>query len=390
MKHASCGALAALALAVAIGGCGKAERVDAGPTTVAVTADLNHCGGPWSAPHGGPVTFVVTNRFREPTDVNVANAETGEVYAELEGIGSGATLKQTVTLGNGSHQLQCFPNDERPALGPIAKVTDAPATAHPTPGVVPVTLGDMARPTVAYQQWVSDRLPTLLAQVRDLAADVRSGATAQAERDWLTAHLTYETLGAAYDAFGPLGEAVNGLASNGETALTDRDLTGFHRIEALLWSGAPAAELSPAVATLERDVRLLIRQFHSAQIDPNIIALRAHEIVENAIELELNATTDAGSHSNLATIGANLQGAAKTLELIAPLLRSRYPALRETTAALASSQRLVARFAHGGRTSSLEGLTTAERQRLNASLEQLVELLAPVAAICDLRSVPAR
>ncbi|WP_345630547.1 EfeM/EfeO family lipoprotein [Rugosimonospora acidiphila] len=254
-----------------------------------------------------------------------------------------------------------------------------------TPAVRPVTQADLIPVAKAYQAWVAGRLPVLRSQVGVLASDVAAGDTAKAKADWLTAHLTYETLGAAYDAFGDLDSAINAAPASDVPAAQDTNLTGFHKIEALLWSGAPAPASQAAVAGLLHAVDQLITQFATVDIDPNIIALRAHEIVENAIQFELNGTTDAGSHSNLATIGANLVGANETLNLLSALLVNRYPKLSSAKAALTAAQRLVTGFDHAGTWTPLDELTRAQRETLDAQLENLVELLAPIAAICDER-----
>lgn len=356
-------------------GCGGGSHAhDRRDGAIAVTADLSRCGGPWPA-QGGPVTFAVTNRFREAMDVYLVAPASRKVYAEWEGLGPGATQRAGAVLGDGSYRLECFPADEPGVAGPTVTIDGAGAVADPTPGVVPVTDADLIGPSKAYQAWVSGRLPVLRGQVGALARAVGAGPTARAKAAWLEAHLTYETLGAAYDAFGAEGEAVEG---------------GFHEVEALLWSGAAARRLTPAVARLGGDLARLDRQFATTAIEPNVIALRAHEIVENAIEFELNGTTDAGSHTNLATVAANLAGSAKALGFVEPLLESRYPRLPETRRALASSQRLLAGYDHAGKWTPLDSLSRREREDLNASLEHLVELLAPVAAICDVRLEPLR
>ncbi|NMO53775.1 EfeM/EfeO family lipoprotein [Actinoplanes sp. TBRC 11911] len=361
--------VAAVAVAVALAAAGCTGSPPAGSSVIAIDTNVDVCGGPWSAPHGGPTTFAVTNRYGAPMDVYLAGAAGGAVYQELEGIGTGATLNATVTLGNGRYRFECFPADGSAVLGPTVTIDAASGVSGTTPAVRPVTPADLIPVAKAYQAWVVGRLPVLRRQIDALVADVAAGDPAKAKADWLTAHLTYETLGAAYDAFGDLDSAING------------DLTGFHKIEALLWSGSPAPALQAAVAGLLHAVDQLITQFATVDIDPNIIALRAHEIVENAIQFELNGTTDAGSHSNLATIGANLAGATETLNLLTPLLVSRYPKLASAKAALTAAQRLVAGLGHAG----LDTLTRAQRENLNAELENLVELLAPIAAICDER-----
>jgi hypothetical protein len=65
---------------------------------------------------------------------------------------------------------------------------------------------------------------------------------------------------------------------------------------------------------------------------------------ENAIQLELNGTTDTGSRSNLATVGANLVGATKTLDLLTPLLVNRYPKLSSAKAAPAGARSSAAAY----------------------------------------------
>ena len=122
---------------------------------------------------------------------------------------------------------------------------------------------------------------------------------------------------------------------------------------------------------------------------PAELPLRAHEIIENAIQFELNAETDEGSHTNLATVGANLVGAAKALSFVAPLLHTRYPQLPATERALGAARKLVAGVVRKDPATPLRALNVRVREQVDASLENLVELLAPVAAIGDIRNTPA-
>jgi iron uptake system component EfeO len=353
-----------------------------------VKLTASECGGRWNAGHSGQADIAVDNSYSETAEVYLANARTGAVYDEIEGLAPGAQNTLTGTLGTGAYQLQCYTEENNPRLGPVVHIVNADPHSQLTPGLIPVTFAELVPTAKAYQAWVSSRLPVLLSQVDTLAKKVESGSTPAAKSAWLTAHLSYEKLGAAYDAFGPLDDAINGSPSGSQTWRQDKRLTGFHLIEGLLWSGAPAAKLVPAVVQLRQNVQLLIKQFATAEIAPSIIALRAHEIVENAIQFELTGHTDAGSHTNLATISANLWGAQKTLSFVAGLLRPRYPQLGQTERALAASERLIASYHHGAHWTPLQSLGTLGRERVNASLEGLVEMLAPVAAITEIRNVP--
>ncbi len=371
-RHAPAGASAT--------GAGAAARV---------TLAFSTCGSRWQPASDGQLDLTVVNRYSEVADVYLADARTGAVYDELEGLAPRATGTIDATLGDGQYRLQCYTEENNTWLGPVVRVSSSTASAAArTPGVVPVTFAELVEPTKAYQAWITSRLPMLLTQVRALRAAVAKGpsATAAAKAAWLRAHMTYETLGAAYDAFGPLDAKINGAPVGSQTWREDHDLAGFHLIEGLLWSGASPQRLVPAVDQLEHAVQLLVKHFVTAEIQPAALPLRAHEIVENAIQFELNGTTDEGSHTNLATISANLAGAARALSFVAPLLHTRYPQLPATERSLASARTLFASFDHDGSWTPLRSLGVLRRQQVDASLEGLVEQLAPVAAIADIRN----
>ncbi|WP_426516630.1 imelysin family protein [Diaminobutyricibacter sp. McL0618] len=366
-----------------------------------IAADPDHCGAGWgtgsttdapagnTAParvDGGEQTFTITNGTVAGIEVYLQAVDSKKVYVDVESLGAGAHATARVVLGSGRYRFVCLPADADPVAGPSVTVGAAPASLALTPGIVPVSRNDLIPVAKAYGAWVSSRIPVLRTQVQSLSDDVAEGDPAAAKTAWLAAHLTYETLGAAYGAFGRLDTAINGTPAPGRTALNDPHLTGFHRVEALLWSGAAAASVQQAVTGLAHSVAALGAAFTDAEVDPGAIGLRAHEIVENAIQFELQGTTDAGSGTNIATIGANLQGASAALEPLDGILAPRYANLAATKAGLAQSQALVQSLRRpDGSWPPVGSLTRAQRERLDASLGETAELLAPVAAICDVR-----
>ncbi len=121
-------------------------------------------------------------------------------------------------------------------------------------------------------------------------------------------------------------------------------------------------------------------------MDPADLGLRAHEILENTVQFELTGRTDYGSGTNLATARANLDGTRVLLGRLRPLLTSRdtgpgrarlvagpHPArARQPPTTTATGRRL-------------DRLARAQREQVNADLGELVERLADVAALCDVR-----
>ncbi len=295
---------------------------------------VSQCGRGWAGGPTGPRTFTLRNTDSGAAEVTLVQPSTGAVYAALEPLAAGRTAAMTVRLGPGRYAFRCAVEDQPVITGPTVVVRGT-APADAAVAVLPVTSQDLLPATRAYTAYVAGRLPMLARDVDRLTGDLRRRDRTAAERDWLVAHLEYERLGAAYGAFGAADAAINGLPPGGPNGLQQKSFRGFHRIEHDLWPGVPFPPLVSESATLAGDVRRLRVSFGSAQIDPLEVSIRAHEIAENALQLELTGRSDLGSHSSLATVAANLAGTRTLLGILAPLVRPRYAAVPQLTAQLA-------------------------------------------------------
>ena len=363
------------------------------PSPTSVEISVSHCGRGWLRGIPGRQAFEVRDTDSRPAEVTLVDPATGAVFAAVEPLGAGRSAAIGVDLGPGRYAFRCAMEDEDVVTGPSVRLAGPAASGGRTParGVLPVTQQDLLAPTRAYERYVAGRLPGLARDVRRLQDDLRPGGElshvdrAAAQRDWLTAHLDYERLGAAYGAFGAADAAINGLPSSRAEGLKDRDFTGFHRIEQDLWSGRSRVTLRSEVDRLVRDVAALRRQFDSAQIDPLEVSIRAHEITENALQLQLTGRTDFGSHSSLATVRANVDGTRTVVDLLTPLLRPRYAALPAVVHRLDRTADDLDRDHVGGRWVALQDLSTSARERIDSDVSELTELLAPIATICEPR-----
>ena len=78
-------------------------------------------------------------------------------------------------------------------------------------GAVPrVTPADYRRPVATYKRYVGRQLGALLGEVAVLRAAVARHDLTGARAAWLKADARYESIGAAYGAFGELDAAING------------------------------------------------------------------------------------------------------------------------------------------------------------------------------------
>ncbi|MET8719023.1 iron uptake transporter permease EfeU [Streptomyces misionensis] len=362
-------------LAVALG-----RPKPAGDQTVAVSE--TDCGKGFTAPAPGRQTFRMHNTGRQASEVYLVDPSTNAVYGEIEGLAPGTTRDLVATVAGGTYAWRCVPASGR-------AVTSKPVTVRgggAAKPVTPVSEQDLAGPLKAYKAYVGHGLDTLVGQTGTLRRDIEGGHLDKARTDWLTAHRTYASLGAAYGTFEDFDKKIDGRADGLPGGEHDKDFTGFLRLEDGLWHGQSAKELTGPARQLDTDAAGLRKAFPSQDFDPGDLPLRAHEILENTLQFELTGDTDEGSGTNLATADANLTGTRELLTVLEPLLTSRSPRLLPTVDADIDRVRKLLDAAHDGdHWTPVEKLPAAGRQRLDGATGQLLEDLAPVPDLLEIR-----
>ncbi|MGW2419661.1 EfeM/EfeO family lipoprotein [Streptomyces sp. NPDC001709] len=374
-------ALAGTLLAVSLGGPRHARTAAASSGHIVIDVSESRCGRGWTRPEPGLRTFDLHNSSDGAAEVYLEDPGSQVVYGEVEGIGPGTTRQLTVRLGKGTYAFKCVPDDADAVTGPTVHLT----SGQRGPGAAPVSEHDLIPPALAYQKWVGGGLDDVVRLTTKLKDALDRGDLAAARSAWLPAHLQYERLGAAYDAFGDADGAINGTDAGLPGGVHDKDFAGFHRIEYGLWHGESADGLRAPAAALVKAVTGLRDSWSQTRMDPAQLGLRAHEILENTVQFELTGRTDYGSGSNLATARANLDGTREVLSRLKPLLATRYAGLPELQKKLDRARHTLDALHHGGPWTPLDRLSRAQRENVNALLGDLVERLASVATLCDPR-----
>jgi iron uptake system component EfeO len=363
----------------------RGTTASADPDT-AISVNRSHCGRGWTSPHGGPQALVLANTDSvngEVDLVEVGGLDDGKVYGEVDDFAMNTRVTMQVTLGPGDYAIRCVMEDTDPVQGPVVRVG---GNATSNPGAVPVTSTDLLGPIKTYETYVTKGVGRLVTQTDALTAAVRSGNVARARTAWLTAHLTYETLGAAYDAFGDYDGEINGTPAGLPGGVRDPDFTGFHRLEYGLWHGEATASLTKVATRLDGFVHGLRHDLPRLDPQPLDLGLRSHEIMENTLQFELTGATDEGSGTSLATAYANIVGDREVVGVLRPLLVGRYPQLSDVDKWQNRFEALVTAQRHAdGSWTPLSRLTKAQREKLDGALSELVEWLAPIAALTEPR-----
>ena len=372
------------ALAASLAACGAGG----GQPSSVIDVSGSQCGGTWSVPGPGWHTIQVSNQGTGGAEIDLVNPASGAVYAEIENTGPGTVNPITIDFGSGKYALLCLFSDSGPQQG--ATVTVA-GHAPGTPAILPVTYNDLIPLAKKYAAQEEAALKVLASETAALDAAVRGGNLTAARRAWLTAHLQYETLGDAYDAFGDFDNEIDGRADATGAASSPAggktQWTGFYRLEYGLWHGQSLASLGAVAGTLDSDVKKLVAWWPTQEVPLADLGRRAHEVIENALEFQLTGHDDYGSGTTLASTDAAVTASRVLLALLRPLLTPRYPGLPAVYSGLSQLQSLVEKERlPNGRWVPVAALPSATRAAINAACGQVLQELAPVASITEPRN----
>ncbi len=262
------------------------------------------------------------------------------------------------------------------ASGPAA-TAGSPLTLSGPVQVQPVA--GMGEATAEYISYAARVLGTLSTDVATLRADLARSDISSARRDWLAAQVDWEGVGASYDSFGPLGIAVDGLPDGLPEGVNDPDFTGLHRLEYGLWHGQSAATLLPVAERLTTDVSAVAEHLSDSDLagNPANLALRVHEILEDALRDHLSGIDDEGAGAAYAETSADVDATRAVLGMVAPLVESHIPGLVETaTQQMDLLDAALQAAKQSGQWLPPAATPLAARQKIDAAIGQLLETLA--------------
>ncbi|MER7578657.1 iron uptake transporter permease EfeU [Kitasatospora sp. NPDC097691] len=347
-----------------------------------VTVSERDCGKGFGTPRPGQQVFQMHNTGDKVSEVYLVDPGTGAVYGEVEGLAPGTTRALTATIGSGDYAWRCVPTGGNTVTSAAVHISGGSEVK----AVKPVAEDDLKGPLDSYRGYVDQGLATLMTQTQKLQTDVHSGDLATARADWLTAHLQYASLGAAYGTFADLDGKIDGRPDGLPDKYRDPGFTGFLRLEYGLWHGQSAADLTPVADELAQNVAKLVHDFPAQDFDPADLPLRAHEILENTLQFELTGDTDMGSGTTLATAQADLAGTQELLTLLQPLLDERDPQLLvRVNAGMKRVGDLVAAARTPEGWTPVDRLPADSRRQLDGATGQLLEDLAPIPALLEIR-----
>ncbi len=251
---------------------------------------------------------------------------------------------------------------------------------------VVITPAVYTHPIALYKRHIRRQLEAMLGDARTLRATTARDDLSGARDAWLRAEAHYERIGAAYGAFGDLDAAINGLPGGLQGGTASPDFTGLHRIELALFKRRSTGDAAPYARQLVTDVAKLRAAIPKAKIEPLDFGLRAHEVLEDTLQLELAGVASPYSGAALTALDANIDGTRVVMASMGPI------AARTNRLAVLLANRALDRLDHAvdalrrhGRFPRWDAVSQIDRERIDGLTAAAAERLAYMPGLVDPR-----
>jgi high-affinity iron transporter len=343
-----------------------------------LTVTASTCAQGWVSGRAGAQSFTVASKSGQVAEIDLIQAASRGIVAEIETLGPGTKQTLTATLAPGSYYWRCLMSGRPAVQSATATVSGSGSTAStPTP-VKPVTVADLRPALRAYNAYVAGKLATLAGQVARIGADIATGNLGAARADWRPAMLTWEQIGQEpYGSFGDFGVKIAAGPQGFERGVNDPDFTGLHRLEYGLWHGQSAAMLRPVTGRLAGYIAALRSQLTQLSNDPATLPVRAHEVLEDALRDHLTGALDQGSGAGYAETLADVQADRVVLGELTNLITARAPSL------LPDAYRELDALQRALLATRLNDASLAQRQRVDAAIGAALETLSAVPGLLE-------
>jgi iron uptake system component EfeO len=242
----------------------------------------------------------------------------------------------------------------------------------------------VAQAVVDYQTYVRAEVDQLLVDSKVFTDAVRAGDLEAAKAAYAPSRVHWETIepiaGLVEEIDGAVDARVDDFASE-----TDPSWTGWHRLEYLLFDRGTTEGAAPFADKLDADLATLHAQIETLQIPPAAVAVGAAELIEEVSEGKITGEEDRYSGTDLWDFAANVDGADKVVQSLAPALSLRdAELLRSADAGIAEVRAGLEPYRDGAGWKPYSTLTDEDRQRLQAQLAALAERLSAIPGVLEL------
>jgi iron uptake system component EfeO len=316
----------------------------------------------------GKTTFQIENVSQRALEWEILSGVM--VVVERENILPGFTQPVTAKLDPGIYALTCgLLSNPRGNL-----TVEAAANAGPfKPSLI-----DLIGPIAEYKFYVTQETGVLVSETQKFAAAVKAGDLKAAQALYAPTRIHYERIEPIAELFSDLDGSIDSRADDHEQKEQDPGFTGFHRLEYALFTQQSTAGLGAIADKLVADLQELQKRIAGLTVPPEKMVGGAAALIEEVAATKITGEEDRYGHTDLWDFKANVDGAAKIVDLLRPLtLRADKDLSGKIDANIKSVGKVLAKYRNpDGSFETYDKLSEADRLALKGPVTQLAEDLS--------------
>ena len=188
-------------------------------------------------------------------------------------------------------------------------------------GIQVLNANDFTKETREYRQFVIGQIDKLLTETEKFVKALKTGDTAQAKKLYPLVRMYYERSEPIAESFGELDARIDArLADLEEEGKNEKDWSGFHKIEKILWEKNTTKNTEATADQLLLDIKELRAKAPTVDVDVELMLTGAVDLLNEVSTSKITGEEDIFSKTDLYDFKANIEGAEKIYELFRPYL----------------------------------------------------------------------
>lgn len=187
---------------------------------------------------------------------------------------------------------------------------------------------DLTKESEEYRQFVIGQIDLLLADTEKFVNALKRGDVKEAKAIYPIARMYYERSEPIAESFGDLDPRIDArLADLQEEGKSEKDWSGFHKIEKILWEQNTTKGTEATADQLLLDIKELRAKVPTVKVDAELMLTGAVDLLNEVSTSKITGEEDIFSKTDLFDFQANIDGAEKIYQLLRPHLLKKDKAL---------------------------------------------------------------
>lgn len=373
-----------------VAGCGGEDTQaasTAAPAPVSFSFDESGCSvAELSTDASGFVDFRVTSNAKKKGEYEIISSEPSLKHESY--MDPGEVDESKVLLDPGTYTVICFNSNAKKRATLVVGGGGTPTTA--TTGTTTSAAAGLAPIAARYTRFVRGQASALQSETRKFTNAVRAGDLQAAKDLYARVRMPWESIEPIAEAFPDADAAIDSRADDHAKGEADPAFTGFHALEYGLWAQGTKkganVDLDALANRLDADVAELVDEVKKLDVSPSQMVGGAAALIDEAAQTKVTGEEERYSKTDLWTLSANLDGAARIVALLAPALQKADPSqLAATRKAIAAVRTVLDRYGEAdGSFASYSTVSAADKAKLKTTMADLAEQLSSLAGVLGL------